>query len=137
MIDVARSHRWRVLLDVAAFVPTNRLDLTEVRADFLCVSFYKMFGLPTGVGALIARREALAELRRPWFAGGTISMVSVAADAHRLSPGHAGFEDGTPNFASIPAVTVGLDAVDRVGIDAIHTPRYRRHTGTAGGRSRH
>lgn len=120
MVDRARGAGWRVLLDTAAFAPTNRLDLSEVAADFVCISFYKMFGLPTGVGALIARREALAELQRPWFAGGTISMVSVAAGSHRLSRGHAGFEDGTANFASIPAVRFGLDLLDEVGIDTVH-----------------
>ena len=87
LVDFARERGWRVLLDTAAFAPTNALDLSEVAADFACISFYKMFGLPTGVGALLARRDALAELRRPWFAGGTISMASVAADAHRLTPG--------------------------------------------------
>ncbi|MFV0318184.1 MAG: aminotransferase class V-fold PLP-dependent enzyme, partial [Microthrixaceae bacterium] len=120
LVDEAGAAGWRVLLDTAAFVPTNRLDLGAVRADFACVSFYKMFGFPTGVGALIARHDALAELSRPWFAGGTISMVSVSADAHRLVPGHVGFEDGTLNFASIPAVRDGLELVGRVGIESIH-----------------
>ena len=46
-------------------------------AHFVPLSFYKMFGYPTGVGALIARRESLARLRRPWFAGGTITLASV------------------------------------------------------------
>lgn len=51
-------------LAAAAYVPTNRLDLSVVQPDFACVSFYKMFGFPTGVGALLARREALSELNR-------------------------------------------------------------------------
>lgn len=45
-----------MLLDAAAFVPTNRLNLAAVRADFVSVSFYKMFGYPTGVSALLIRR---------------------------------------------------------------------------------
>jgi selenocysteine lyase/cysteine desulfurase len=116
----ARERGWAVVLDAAAFAPTNRLDLSAVPADFTCLSIYKMLGYPTGVGALVARRDALAALRRPWFAGGTIAMASVAADAHRLTPGAAGFEDGTPNFLSIPAVTLGLDILDEVGLDAVH-----------------
>lgn len=120
LVSEARDAGWRVLLDTAAFAPTNRLDLTAVQADFVCVSFYKMFGLPTGVGALIARSDALAELQRPWFAGGTISMVSVAADDHVLTPGHSGFEDGTANFASIPAVTHGLDLLGDLRMEAVH-----------------
>ncbi len=127
LVGMARELGWRVLLDAAAFAPTNRVDLATVPADFVAVSFYKMFGFPTGVGALIARRDALAELRRPWFAGGTISIVSVAADDHRLSPGHAGFEDGTPNFLSIPAVSDGIDVLERVGIDSVHQ-RVQRAT---------
>lgn len=52
----AQSLGWDVLLDCAAFTPTNRLRLDEVRPDFVPLSFYKMFGYPTGVGALIAKR---------------------------------------------------------------------------------
>ena len=43
-----------MLLDAAAFAPTNRLDLAAWHPDFVPLSFYKMFGYPTGVGALIA-----------------------------------------------------------------------------------
>ncbi|MCB1271477.1 MAG: aminotransferase class V-fold PLP-dependent enzyme [Microthrixaceae bacterium] len=120
LVGRAREHGWRVLLDTAAFAPSNPVDLDAMGADFACISFYKMFGLPTGVGALIARSDALAELQRPWFAGGTISMVSVAADDHVLTPGHSGFEDGTANFASIPAVTHGLDLLGDLRMEAVH-----------------
>ena len=61
----------------AAFVPTNRLDLHRWKPDFVPLSFYKMFGYPTGAGALLARKSALAKLRRPWYAGGTITIASV------------------------------------------------------------
>ena len=65
----AQARGWDVLLDAAAFLPTNRLDLSRVRPDFVTVSWYKVFGYPTGLGSLIVRREALARLRRPWFGG--------------------------------------------------------------------
>ena len=68
----AQNLGWDVLLDAAAYVATHRLSLRECPAAFTAISFYKMFGLPTGVGALIARRDALARLQRPWFAGGTV-----------------------------------------------------------------
>ena len=119
-VAAARELGWNVLLDSAAFVPTNRLDLSAVQPDFVPVSFYKMFGYPTGCGALIARREALAKLRRPWFAGGTITLASVQASTHRLAEGAAGFEDGTVDYLGLPAVTIGLEHLARVGIDAIH-----------------
>jgi len=120
-IAAAQSRGWDVLLDAAAFVPTNRLDLGRWRPDFVSLSFYKMFGYPTGVGALLARRSALARLRRPWFAGGTISIVSVQGRGwHYLLPGEAGFEDGTVNYLSLPAVEIGLRHLNAIGIDVIH-----------------
>lgn len=43
----------------------------------MAVSFYKMFGFPTGVGALIVKESFLAKLKRPWFAGGNVDVVQV------------------------------------------------------------
>lgn len=120
LIATARRAGWRVLLDAAAFVPTNQLDLSTLAPDFVTISFYKMFGYPTGVGCLLVRKDALALLHRPWFAGGTVNFASVQGRAHRLSAGEAGFEDGTINYLSIPGVEVGIRHLQRVGIDLIH-----------------
>jgi molybdenum cofactor sulfurtransferase len=121
LIAAAQSAGWRVLLDAAAFVPTSRLDLQSVQPDYVSVSFYKMFGYPTGVGCLLARRDALATLKRPWFAGGTVNFATVHARAHILAPREAGFEDGTLNYLAIPAVKIGLRHLAAVGIEAIQT----------------
>ena len=127
-IERAQSKGWDVLLDAAAFVPTNRLDLSRWHPDFVALSFYKMFGYPTGVGALIARKAALAKLHRPWFAGGTIAVASVQADRHALAQGAAAFEDGTPSYLTLPAVEIGLDFLEKAGIETIHQ-RVRCLTG--------
>jgi molybdenum cofactor sulfurtransferase len=119
-IEQAQSHGWDVLLDAAAFVPTNRLDLSRWHPDFVALSFYKMFGWPTGVGALIARREALERLERPWFSGGTIVAAFVQREWYQSAPGAAHFEDGTLNFLNLPAVEIGLRFLDRIGIERIH-----------------
>ena len=124
----AQAKGWRVLLDAAAFVPTNRLDLTAAQPDFVTLSFYKMFGYPTGVGALLIRRSALASLKRPWFAGGTVNFASVQGQAHVLSPNEAAFEDGTLNYLSIPAVEIGLLHLQSIGIETI-SERVRCLTG--------
>jgi selenocysteine lyase/cysteine desulfurase len=121
LVAEAQALGWDVLLDCAAFVPTNRLDLSVVTPDFVPLSFYKMFGYPTGVGALIVRRKALSRLRRPWFAGGTITIASVQGEGwHYLVRGEAGFEDGTVNYLNLPAVEIGLRFMESVGIDLIH-----------------
>jgi selenocysteine lyase/cysteine desulfurase len=121
LIDAAHERGWQVLVDAAAFVPTNRLDLRVVSPDFVAVSFYKMFGYPTGVGCLLIRDTAIATLRRPWFAGGTVNFATVQGRGHVLAPREAGFEDGTLNYLSIPAVEIGLRHLERTGIDTIQT----------------
>jgi molybdenum cofactor sulfurtransferase len=128
IIAKAQTKGWRVLLDAAAFVPTSPLDLSAVQPDFVTLSFYKMFGHPTGVGALLIRRSALASLQRPWFAGGTVNFASVQGQAHVLSPNEAAFEDGTLNYLSIPAVEIGLLHLQSIGIETI-AQRVRCLTG--------
>ncbi len=119
-IEQAHAHGWDVLLDAAAHVPTNRLDLSRWKPDFVSISFYKMFGWPTGVGCLLARRDALAKLERPWFSGGTIVAAFVQREYHQSAPGAAHFEDGTINYLSLPAIEIGLRLLERVGIETIH-----------------
>jgi selenocysteine lyase/cysteine desulfurase len=119
---IARAHAkgWQVILDAAAFAPTNRLSLSHWQPDFVPISFYKMFGYPTGVGCLLARKPALEMLHRPWFAGGTITVASVQGDKYYLAPGEAAFEEGTPSYLSLPAIPIGLQRLQEIGLDVIH-----------------
>lgn len=119
-IDKAHEKGWDVLVDCAAFVPTNRLDLSRWHPDFVPISFYKVFGYPTGVGCLLARKSALEKLRRPWFAGGTITIASVQANSHYLAEGVEAFEDGTINYLNLSAVEIGLNYIASIGVDRIH-----------------
>jgi selenocysteine lyase/cysteine desulfurase len=115
----AQAKGWHVLLDAAAFVPTNPLDLRVVSPDFVVMSFYKMFGYPTGVGCLLVRNDTLQTLRRPWFGGGTVNFATVQGQLHVLSQGEAGFEDGTLNYLDLPAVEIGLRHLQTVGMQTI------------------
>ena len=119
-IETAHEHGYDVLLDAAAYVPSNRLDLSVVKPDFVAVSWYKVFGYPTGVGCLIARRDALRRLWRPWFAGGSVNVASAISDWHTLAGHEARFEDGTLSFQQIPDVEFGLAWVTDIGVDLIH-----------------
>ncbi len=119
-IEEAHARDWDVLVDCAAFVPTNRLDLSKWQPDFVPISFYKMFGYPTGVGCLLARKVALAKLHRPWFAGGTIWGISVQGDGYVMLEDGEAFEDGTINYLNLPAIEIGLNYLDKIGIDIIH-----------------
>jgi molybdenum cofactor sulfurtransferase len=120
-IALAQARGWDVLLDAAAYVPTNRLDLGAIKPDFVAISFYKIFGYPTGAGCLIARKAALQKLHRPWFSGGTITVASVKGDRHYLQQGPEGFEDGTPDYLSMPAIEIGLKHIAHIGYATIHS----------------
>jgi selenocysteine lyase/cysteine desulfurase len=116
----AQSLGYHVLLDAAAYVPSSPLSLSDVPADFVAVSFYKMFGYPTGVGALLVRRQALTMLERSYFGGGTVQFVSVQnGDLFRRKDDEAAFEDGTPNFLAMPAVCDGLRWLTNLGMSSI------------------
>lgn len=109
LVDLAVELGWDVMLDAAAFVSNDRLDLSRHRPHFVPMSFYKMFGYPTGIGCLLIRKDAYKHMYKRWFAGGSILLVSVMRDFHAPEPlGYARFEDGSINFAQIPAVLNGL-----------------------------
>lgn len=109
IIRFASSLGYHTLLDAAALAPSSIISLSETPVDAMAVSFYKMFGYPTGVGALIVKESFLEILERPWFAGGTVDVVQVPGPIFtRTSVLHEQFEDGTINFMTLPAITDGL-----------------------------
>jgi len=118
-VALAQARGYRVLLDAASFAPSAHLDLRATPADFVALSFYKIFGYPTGIGALIARRDALAELRRRYFGGGTVDYVSMPHRLAQRKAGAAGFEDGTVSFLAMDAVCDGLQWMARIGLEAV------------------
>jgi molybdenum cofactor sulfurtransferase len=120
-IAEAQALGWDVLLDAASFVPTNRLDLSRWHPDFVSISFYKIFGYPTGMGCLLMRKQAAEKLHRVWYAGGTLTFSSVLAQDYYLTPGEAMFEEGTVNYLNIPAVEIGLKHIESIGMEVIST----------------
>ena len=125
LVAEAQALGYRVLLDAASYLPTATLDLSTVSPDFVALSVYKIAGYPTGIGALVARRDALGELRRPWFSGGTVDWVTVASGRRRFRSGPEMFEDGTPPYLAAGAVRSALASV-------IYADRERlaRHLGS-------
>ncbi len=143
LVVAARRRGWAVLLDASKFAATTPLNLRDVPADFVVVSFYKIFGFPTGLGALIVRNESVrSQLARTYFGGGTLLAASVASSAsssaaaataspaedlgmfRRLAePPSQRFEDGTIDFLSLRALPDGFDLLRAMGL-----ARISRHT---------
>lgn len=119
-IKFAQNLGYDVLLDAAAFVPTSRLNLKEVQPEFVSISFYKIFGYPTGLGCLLIKKSVFDKLKKPWFAGGTVTMVSVTSQHSFLAGNHERFEDGTLNYLDIPALQNGLEFIESIGMERIN-----------------
>lgn len=109
------SH-WHVLLDAAAYVPTQPLDLSEYPVDFVALSFYKIFGYPTGLGALISRIDAIDTLEKVFWAGGSVALSTSKDDFHVLKcrPSDR-LEDGTVAFLDIISLEHGFKLLESLG----------------------
>ncbi|XP_071531083.1 molybdenum cofactor sulfurase isoform X2 [Panulirus ornatus] len=126
---------WFVLLDAAGLTATCPLDLSKWKPDFIPVSFYKIFGYPSGLGCLLVRNTAWQAMEKSYYGGGTLLMIDSRKILQVPRPRlHDRFEDGTLPFLSILAVRHGLDAIRKLtgGMDNIshhvfHLARYTHH----------
>ncbi|XP_039187948.1 molybdenum cofactor sulfurase isoform X1 [Crotalus tigris] len=127
--------KWFVLLDAASYVSTSPLDLSIHQADFIPLSFYKIFGFPTGIGALLVKNEIASCLRKTFFGGGTAAAYLAEEDFYSPRQSVAErFEDGTVSFLDIIAVKHGFDVLEKItgGMENIkqHTFALAYHTYT-------
>uniref|UniRef100_A0A8C3RXJ1 Molybdenum cofactor sulfurase n=1 Tax=Chelydra serpentina TaxID=8475 RepID=A0A8C3RXJ1_CHESE len=107
--------KWFVLLDAASYVSTSPLDLTVHQPDFIPISFYKIFGFPTGLGALLVNNQIAPFLRKSYFGGGTAAGYLAGEEFYSPRPSVADrFEDGTVSFLDIIALKHGFDALERL-----------------------
>uniref|UniRef100_A0A2K5UYE8 Molybdenum cofactor sulfurase n=1 Tax=Macaca fascicularis TaxID=9541 RepID=A0A2K5UYE8_MACFA len=112
---VSTPGKWFVLLDAASYVSTSPLDLSAHQADFVPISFYKIFGFPTGLGALLVHNRAAPLLRKTYFGGGTASAYLAGEDFYIPRPSVAQrFEDGTISFLDVIALKHGFDTLERL-----------------------
>jgi molybdenum cofactor sulfurtransferase len=119
--------RVHVLLDAAKHVSTSPLDLSALGGegggcvDMVCLSFYKMFGYPTGLGCLLLRREVAARMGgKAYFGGGTVLAALAGSRFHRLRPEPSQrLADGTENFLGIVSLAPGLARLRALGMGRI------------------
>jgi len=105
-------------VDAAQAVPHLPVDFRALGADFLAFSGHKMLA-PTGIGALVAKREHL-EAMPPFFGGGEM-IREVTLEKTTWADVPAKFEAGTMNFADAVAQGAAIDYLSALGMDAVHT----------------
>ncbi|MGH2404844.1 MAG: cysteine desulfurase [bacterium] len=114
--DRAHAVGAHVVIDAAQSVPHQAVDVQGLGADFLAFSGHKMLG-PTGSGGLWARYELL-EAMPPYHGGGEMIMLVSLDSSTYKDPPHK-FEAGTPNIADSIVLSVAVDYMRRIGLDAI------------------
>lgn len=111
---------WMVLIDAAKGCATEPPDLSKYPADFVVISFYKLFGYPTGLGALIVRNEAAKLMKKTYFSGGTVAASIADIDfVKRRENFEELFEDGTISFLSIASIRHGFKILNTLTVSAI------------------
>ncbi|KAH8292924.1 hypothetical protein KR044_008869 [Drosophila immigrans] len=125
--STANQNQHYVLLDAASMAASTPLDLQRHHPDFVCLSFYKLFGYPTGVGALLVSRRGAAVLQKRYFGGGTINYAYPHSMEHQLRDAfHERFEDGTLPFLSIVELLHGFRTLERL-VPGHSMERISRH----------
>jgi len=118
-----------VLIDVASLVSTSPFKFSESEADFACLSFYKVFGFPTGLGALFVSDRVKNKLKltsmNSYFGGGSVDAYLPNIDFHKPSSNFASvFERGTANFHGILGLKHGIDSFNQV-FKSLETVQYK------------
>jgi molybdenum cofactor sulfurtransferase len=109
----SKSCHWLTLVDCAKYLSTKPFSLSTYPVDFVVLSFYKIFGYPTGLGALIIRNDSLKLLNQNvYFGGGSVEYVSPYDDSHvEYKSGINGFIHGTIPFTTILSLYHGFQLI--------------------------
>jgi cysteine desulfurase/selenocysteine lyase len=119
----------KLLLDGCQSAPHMPVNVAALDCDFYVFSAHKLYG-PTGIGALWARTDILADMP-PWEGGGAM-IDRVSFEGTTYAPPPQRFEAGTPAITEAIAFAAAADYVDAIGMARIHqaeaalTQRLRR-----------
>jgi cysteine desulfurase/selenocysteine lyase len=110
----------RILVDCAQLAPHRAIDMRAVddpeHLDYVAISAHKMYA-PFGTGALIGRRDTFEQGAPEYRGGGTVEFV--ATDDVTWGHGPDRDEAGTPNVVGAVALAAAVQALQRLGMDAV------------------
>ncbi len=122
----------KLLLDGCQSAPHMGVNVAALACDFYVFSAHKLYG-PTGIGALWAKAEILADM--PPYQGGGAMIDRVTFERTTYAPPPQRFEAGTPAITEAIALAAAVDYVCAIGPERIHAheqalvARLRRELG--------
>lgn len=116
LVKMAHDNGALVCIDGAQGVPHKRVDFRKENYDFLCFSAHKMLG-PTGIGALVMKKEKMANLRPLVRGGGTVKTVTLG----KVEPvaDHTRFEAGVQHYSGMVGFSAACDYLKAYGMENV------------------
>jgi molybdenum cofactor sulfurtransferase len=112
------NSNWFTMVDIAKAASTGPISLKHMDADFAVLSFYKLFGEPTGLGALLVKQSTahLLQGQNHYQGGGSVDIMLPSHDVCiPRSEGLSGLVHGSLHFRGIQTLVHGFDELDRRG----------------------
>ncbi|MFH0885010.1 MAG: cysteine desulfurase [Candidatus Micrarchaeota archaeon] len=105
-----------ICIDGAQGVPHRRVDFRKENFDFLCFSAHKMLG-PTGIGALVMKKEQMTKLQPLVRGGGTVKTVSL----DKVVPVNdfTRFEAGVQHYSGIIGFAAACEYLKAYGMENV------------------
>jgi cysteine desulfurase/selenocysteine lyase len=117
IVEISHSSGAKVLLDCAQGAPHERISFDDSEVDFVAISAHKMGG-PTGIGCLLAKRDAMAQMA-PFMTGGSM-IKRVSTEGSTFQEGHAMFETGTPRIAEAIGWGAAVEWLEQFDMNEVH-----------------
>jgi len=112
LMDKAKSVGAKVIVDCAQSASSHSDDLFAQGADAVVFSAHKMFG-PSGVGALVARKDLLDLIPPFQLGGGMVQKVTI--EGWEPLPPPYRFEAGTPPISEAIVMAEALKWIQNIG----------------------
>lgn len=116
LAKLAHENGALICIDGAQGVPHHRTAFKRDNLDFLCFSGHKMLG-PTGIGALVAKKELLNKLDPLLVGGGTVKTVSL----DKIVPleDQTRFEAGVQHYSGMIGFAAACDYLKKIGMEKV------------------
>lgn len=110
------------IVDGAQSVPHMPVNVESIGCDFYAFSGHKMLG-PTGIGALVGKKEILESMEP--FQGGGEMIREVFPDRSTWNDVPYKFEAGTVNIADAIGLGAAVDYLSMIGMDKVREHEVR------------
>ncbi|MDL2291991.1 SufS family cysteine desulfurase [Acholeplasma sp. OttesenSCG-928-E16] len=117
IFSLAKDKNMYTILDCAQSIMHTKINVKELKCDFLGFSGHKMFG-PTGIGILFGKEELLNNLPPAEFGGEMVNQVFKNHATYKDAP--LRLEAGTQNIAGAIGLAAAIDFIDEIGYENIN-----------------